>query len=235
MTYLPDPRAPKRKRALEAKARALGVPIPGGFHASVPFVGPGARLLLGEVEIKARLPLTHEFDTPMLRYLFPPPAVPVLRRNVVGVAGWMIRHNAEIGYTQDEPRAYPLERKPLTLLGGGADEWDCSMAVDICYFWAGVPASHCPMGNAYALSGNTQTLFDHGRGIAISNAQLADVVIWGHDGATHHAALVIADAGTADPLLMSHGREACPCAVRFSAENAAQAGRPASWRTYLGG
>ncbi len=68
----------RRKRALRAKAMALGVPVPRGFNL-VPFVGPYTRELIRRVQRKVwpKLAVTGEFDARMLALLFPPPIVTV--------------------------------------------------------------------------------------------------------------------------------------------------------------
>lgn len=226
-----DPRAPGRKRALESEARALKLPVPPGFHAWTPYVGAACRKLIVEVETALHLAIDGEFGPPLLRVLFPPPSTAKLRGLVVGVGEWGIRHHAQFVYTQDARRTHGLSLAPLSQ--GLAT--DCSMWTDIAYKWAGVPASHCPMGNAYKAWGNTETLLNACRGLpSVSHLKLADIVVWGVRGATHHAAFVIDDAGTANPLLCSHGHQGGPEAVRFVDENYAQEGRPATPVTILG-
>jgi cell wall-associated NlpC family hydrolase len=90
---------------------------------------------------------------------------------------------------------------------------DTSSFVTWCYRQAGAPD---PNGIGYDGSGFTGTLLAHMRHIPQSRVRPGDLVVWG-SGSGRHVALVV-KAGK-DPLLASHGSEAGPRLVSFSAEN----------------
>jgi len=110
----------------------------------------------------------------------------------------------------------PLRRTlPLTT--------DCSGFATLCYFLAGAPD---PNGLDYTGQGYTGTLLRHLPHIGRAAVQRGDIVVWGRYPG-HHCAVVL-EPGE-DPLLASHGSEGGPVELRFSAEQPAQAGRPATW------
>lgn len=229
-----DLRAPRRKRAAAAWAVAHHEPLPAGLRTATPYTGKPARKLYSLVERTAHLPVNGEWDAALERLLFPPASTAELRRAIAGVGAWGIRHAAQIGYTESAPdRDEFLELAPFTL---PLDPLDCSKWTQLMFFWARVPKSHDPMGTGYRRGGNTEQLLATGRALgSLEDLEIGDGIVWGRKGVTHHAAVKIGPGTSpANPLLCSHGRQACPCAVLFADEDRAQAGRPATPLSWLG-
>lgn len=94
---------------------------------------------------------------------------------------------------------------------------DCSKGVQFLCRWAGCPD---PMGEAYGVYGNSQTLWarlqhrDHP-----GQLQVGDIVTFGVDG-DEHAAMVL-EAGQ-DPLLWSFGHQGAPNSYRLSEDTRPQ-------------
>ena len=134
-----------------------------------------------------------------------------LRAKIVAAARWGIANEPRIHY--GEVRPMPLGRAlPLTT--------DCSGFVTLCYYLAGAPD---PNGLGYSGYGWTGTLLRH---LAETDTPRAgDIVVFGAYPGKHCA---IALAGGRDPLLVSHGMERGPLAIRLSAETAIQQA-PATW------
>jgi hypothetical protein len=137
-----------------------------------------------------------------------------VRDQIVEVARWGVRMRARIHYA--EARPMPLRRTlPLTT--------DCSGFATLCYFLAGAPD---PNGLDYDGEGYTGTLLLHLPHVGAADAQAGDIVVWGRYPGRHCA--VVLEPGD-DPLLASHGAESGPLELRFSVEQRAQPGQPATW------
>ncbi|MBN8466744.1 peptidoglycan-binding protein [Corallococcus exiguus] len=130
-----------------------------------------------------------------------PPAV--LRTKIVAEGLWGVANQDRIHYAQIRPiDGLRLPHKlPLDI--------DCSGFVTLCYKWAGAPD---PNGNRYSGAGYTGTLEAHMLHIPLSQVQPGDLCLW----QGKHVSLVI--QGGVDPLLISHGSEAGPYAIRTSAQ-----------------
>jgi hypothetical protein len=94
--------------------------------------------------------------------------------------------------------------------------------VTLCYKWAGAPD---PNGNGYNGAGYTGTLEAHMRHIPQSQLRPGDLCLW----KGKHVSLVVQTG--ADPLLISHGEESGPYAIRFSAQKRGFRGTPLIWLT----
>jgi hypothetical protein len=133
-----------------------------------------------------------------------------LRSAIVAVARWGIAHAGAIHYEELRPidGLHRVRQLPLRT--------DCSGFVTLCYAWAGAPD---PNGLGFSGQGYTGTLLQHLQPVPLDGVQPGDVVVWGPPPGIH-AALVLEPG--ADPLLCSHGREAGPLELAFSAETRAQ-------------
>jgi hypothetical protein len=143
-----------------------------------------------------------------------------IREKVVQFARWGIDNEPQIHYKQlrpmdgiDQPQKLPLQT-------------DCSGFVTLCFKWAGAPD---PNGSRFNGQGYTGTMLQACAHVAKSAAQPGDLVIWGPPPG-HHVAMVI-EAGP-DPLLVSHGQDKGPAAIRFSVETKYQSG-PVTWLSCL--
>ena len=137
-----------------------------------------------------------------------------VRAEIVEVARWGVRNAARIHYA--EARPMPLRRTlPLAT--------DCSGFATLCYFLAGAPD---PNGLGYIGQGYTGTLLRHLPHVAAAAVQEGDIVVWGRYPGRHCA--VVLEPGV-DPVLASHGSEAGPLELRFSAERLAHAEQPVTW------
>lgn len=147
----------------------------------------------------------------------PTPAPAGLREKIVAEGLWGVANQDQIHYSQIRPIDGIRLRHKLPLY------IDCSGFVTLCYEWAGAPD---PNGNRYNGAGYTDTLEAHMQHIPLSQVQPGDLCLW--EG--KHVSLVI-QAG-ADPLLISHGSEAGPYAIRTSAQKQwYPAGTPLIWLT----
>jgi NlpC/P60 family len=63
-------------------------------------------------------------------------------------------------------------------------------------------------------------LLEHCRHIPRAAVRRGDLVVWSSAEKSEHVAVVV--TGGKDPMLVSHGTDAGPVAIRFSAENAIQ-------------
>ena len=165
-------------------------------------------------------PLPPDFEARRKAYERAKAAAAGIRTQIVANARWGVAHEPEIHYAKTRPidghgHAHKL---PLTT--------DCSGFVTDCYEWAGAPD---PNGNGFNGLGFTGTMLAHCRHIPASAVQGGDLVIWGLPPG-EHVALVL-EPGR-DPLLASHGQEAGPIAISFSAESAAHH-PPATWLSCL--
>lgn len=143
-----------------------------------------------------------------------------VREQIVAVGRWGIQHEPQIHYRQSRPIDGLHEPYKLPL------STDCSGFLTLCYAWAGADD---PNGLGYSGQGYTGTLLQHMKHIPKSAVQPGDLVVWGPPPG-QHAALVL-EAG-ADPLLVSHGQEKGPLAIRFSVESRYQP-PPAAWLSSL--
>jgi peptidoglycan hydrolase-like protein with peptidoglycan-binding domain len=142
------------------------------------------------------------------------------RAAIVEHGRWGIAHEPQIHYQQSRPIDGLGHPRKLPL------NTDCSGFVTDCYNWAGAPD---PNGRKYNGEGFTGTLLATGRRITKSQARPGDLVVYG-PGTGHHVCMVL-EAGE-DPLLVSHGQEKGPLAIRHSAEVAAQP-PPVTFLSYL--
>lgn len=143
-----------------------------------------------------------------------------LRDAIVGHARWGIANEPQIHYKQLRPMDGLATPRQLPL------QTDCSGFVTLCYKWAGAPD---PNGLNFSGQGYTGTMLQACSHITQSAARPGDLVIWGAPPG-NHVAMVI-EAG-ADPLLVSHGQEKGPIAIKFSVETQYQP-KPVTWLTRL--
>lgn len=139
-----------------------------------------------------------------------------VRAAVVGNARWGGAHEPQIHYTETAGRDDWLNRTPRAL----PMSTDCSGFVTACYKWAGAPD---PNGLGYHQLGYTGTLLSHSskHGKIILNpskARPGDLIVIG-PGTGDHVVVVIEQG--ADPLVVSHGKEAGPVVQRLSVDNRA--------------
>jgi cell wall-associated NlpC family hydrolase len=218
MGFPVDPRAPARKRALEAHARLLHPPLlpPKDWNASVPWVGKSARVYLKEFQTRVGLPITAEFDGPTLAVLFPSSQSERWRAAIVANAKWGVLNKDAIHYSQSgarmaavhEPRHLPLYT-------------DCSAFITLCYSWAGAPD---PNGLRYNGYGFTGTMLWNCRHIQPTQAKPGDIIVFGNYPGTH-AVVIVGNAGFINPLCVSHGQEAGPILVELTVEKQYHAGQ----------
>jgi hypothetical protein len=143
-----------------------------------------------------------------------------VRDRIVEFARWGVANEPQIHYQQLRPMDGVKQPRKLPL------QTDCSGFVTLCYAWAGGPD---PNGLGFNGQGYTGTMLQRCAHIAQSAAKNGDLVIWGPPPG-HHVAMVM-EAGP-DPLLVSHGQEKGPVAIRFSVENQYQSG-PVTWLSCL--
>lgn len=145
------------------------------------------------------------------------------RERIVTFARWGALNTAAIHYAQVRPMDHlnMVEALPWTT--------DCSEFVTTIYKWAGAPD---PNGRGYDGLGYTGTMLDHGVSIPLFQVRKGDVVIWGSFPG-HHTAVFTEDGSAGDPLIVSHGSERGPLELRLSNENAAQGGRPTTFKRYV--
>jgi cell wall-associated NlpC family hydrolase len=141
-----------------------------------------------------------------------------LREAIVAHARWGIANEAAIHYQQLRPMDGLAQPRKLPL------QTDCSGFVTLCYKWAGAPD---PNGCGFNGQGYTGTMLQRCTHISKSAAKVGDLVVWGPPPGRHVAMMI--EAGP-DPLLVSHGQEKGPCAVRFSAACQYQP-TPVTWLT----
>jgi cell wall-associated NlpC family hydrolase len=145
-----------------------------------------------------------------------PPAPAGVRKKIVAEGKWGANNKARIHYQQKRPIEGLKQPHKLPL------NIDCSGFVTLCYKWAGAPD---PNGNGYNGAGYTGTLEAHMRHIPQSKLQPGDLCLW----KGKHVSLVVQTG--ADPLLISHGEESGPYAIRFSAQKRGFRGTPLIWLT----
>lgn len=139
-----------------------------------------------------------------------------IREKIVANARWGIENEPQIHYEQARPIDGHKQPSKLPL------RTDCSGFVTLCYEWAGASD---PNGLAFSGLGFTGTLLTGCRQIPKSAVQAGDLVVWGASPG-HHVALVLEPGD--DPLLVSHGQEKGPVAIRFSVETKYQPA-PVTW------
>ena len=143
-----------------------------------------------------------------------------LREAIVAHARWGIANEGAIHYQQLRPMDGIGQPRKLPL------QTDCSGFVTLCYKWAGASD---PNGCGFNGQGYTGTMLQACTHISQSAAKVGDLVIWGPPPG-RHVAMVI-EPGP-DPLLVSHGQEKGPCAVRLSAASRYQPA-PVTWLSCL--
>lgn len=142
------------------------------------------------------------------------------RHKTVEYGLWGIRNERSIHYAQYRPMDLMGDLLHLPVYN------DCSEFVTKAYKYGGLPD---PNGWHFGGIGNTETLLQHMREISKENIRLADLIVWGNLPNSHHVAMVI-ELGR-DPVLVSHGQERGPLAIRFSTEHRYQNYRTAHWLT----
>jgi peptidoglycan hydrolase-like protein with peptidoglycan-binding domain len=147
-----------------------------------------------------------------------PTPVSGLREKIVAEAQWGLSNAGGIHYRQLRPMDGINQRHKLPL------DTDCSGFVTLCYKWAGAGD---PNGLGFNGQGYTGTLLGYLTAVTQSQVKAGDLVLWSRNGAGKHVALVL-EPGS-DPLLVSHGEEAGPYTVRFSASNRYHAGDSVHW------
>jgi hypothetical protein len=145
-----------------------------------------------------------------------PPPPSALRKKILAEGKWGVTNKARIHYQQKRPIDGIHQRHKLPL------NTDCSGFVTLCYKWAGAPD---PNGNGYNGAGYTGTLEAHMRHIPQSRLRPGDLCLW----KGKHVSLVIQTG--ADPLLVSHGSEKGPYAIRLSGQKPGFPGTPLIWLT----
>lgn len=150
----------------------------------------------------------------------PVPPAAALRADIVGKARWGVAHEPQIHYAQVRPM-------PASLALALEHPIDCSAFVTLCYKDAGAPD---PNGLAYNGSGYTGTLLGHCRHISSTQAQAADLVVFGSGTGTH--VVLITETGS-DPLVASHGWDGGPQELRLSTESHYHAGEPITFLACL--
>lgn len=138
----------------------------------------------------------------------------VIRNKIVAWAKWGVAHEPQIHYSMSSSRDDWLGMRP----GALPLTTDCSGFVTACYRWSGAKD---PSNFGYRYVGYTGSLLDNGDTIPVWQADPGDLVIWGSFPG-HHVAVILDVTNHADPLLVSHGREAGPNLIRLSAETRAQ-------------
>lgn len=94
---------------------------------------------------------------------------------------------------------------------------DCSSIWTMFGCWSGAPD---PNGNDYNGVGFTGTMLANLDEIPLRDAQLADLIVGG-PGTGDHVWGIVGDAGSNNPLCVSHGQERGPIVVRHAIEVAA--------------
>jgi cell wall-associated NlpC family hydrolase len=145
------------------------------------------------------------------------------RAEIVAYWRWTIANEAKWHYAQERPMERLHDKKGLQQLPRTAD---CSEHFTDGYAFAGALD---PNGANFAGTGFTGTLIANGYQVPKSEAQPGDAVIFGSNPG-HHVCGVLVPGD--DPLLVSHGQERGPFAIRFSQEAAFQSG-PARFFRYL--
>jgi hypothetical protein len=109
-----------------------------------------------------------------------------------------------------EVRPLPVTLKPIV-------RSDCSFFVKLMYWIAG---GRDPMNTGYSEYGNSITLFEQGRHIALKDVLVGDVAVWGVEGESHAAIFVepgITLLKDFNPLMVSMGGPGTPQVIRLNA------------------
>lgn len=131
---------------------------------------------------------------------------------MVSNCNWGVAHNAEIHYAETRPIPINIPKYYLPFTT------DCSGFVTIMAKWSGAAD---PSGLGYNGQGYTGTLLDHLPHITKQESLPGDLVVLAPPPG-HHV-VVLVEAGTvADPLVVSHGREADPDRTLLSVQIAGQ-------------
>lgn len=142
------------------------------------------------------------------------------RQHMAALMDWLVHEQALIDYRQARPMTTAtIREQPLAdqFKAGKRISTDCSETVTLICRLAGLAD---PNGQNYNGYGFTGTMLGHLPHYTYpSGADIGALVVFG-PGDGHHVCLV-RKAGK-DPLLFSHGNQAGPVFVRFSAEKAAQ-------------
>ena len=146
------------------------------------------------------------------------------RAAVVAKAELMIAQAAFIDYDMERP--FPiLTTSDLKALNATKKvAFDCSASVVNAFQGSG---AHDPSGFNYSGNGNTETMmtFLSNHYTDVVAAHPAALIVFNADGplAQQHVCLVLAQG--LNPWLMSHGSDAGPIKIRYSAELAVHPGR----------
>lgn len=177
--------------------------------------GPKGGLIIRHAHNLKKLPaLIRRFKKVTVQEAAGPPVS--VRAAIVGNARWGAANEPRIHYTETDGRDDWLNRSARSL----PMSTDCSGFVTACYKWAGAPD---PNGLGYHRLGYTGTLLSHAKAHGqiltdVSKARAGDPIVigWGKDGEGAHVVTVIQSG--ADPLVVSHGKEAGPVIQRLSVD-----------------
>lgn len=139
-----------------------------------------------------------------------------VRNGIVSWLNWGADNEPLIHYSQD----LNLRMAAVHTPGALPLETDCSGFYTLCCAWAGAPD---PNGNDYDGHGFTGTVRAHCPQISLRDAQPGDPIVYGPGTGTHMVGIV-SGAGTANPIVVSHGQERGPFQVRHSVEVASHSG-----------
>lgn len=135
-----------------------------------------------------------------------------VRDDIVSHALWGADNERDIHYSMVHDRFSALHHPRMLPMTA-----DCSsFYTDICA-WSGAPD---PNGLGYNGTGYTGTILDYLPDIDIRDALIGDPIVYGPSNGDH-IVVIVADAGTSNPLTVSHGQERGPIQVRHSIEVAA--------------
>jgi hypothetical protein len=147
------------------------------------------------------------------------------RTHAQSVMRWLIGYNTLIGYDSNPAVVRPMpgigwtEQHLASLFFTGKTlTTDCSGMVCLVCKFAGFGD---PTGNGYDGQGNSNAMYEHLQHYTDPRRTgVGAICVFGPDGADH-AAMVMDSAGSANPLLFSHGSADGPKAVWFTDEAAA--------------
>jgi hypothetical protein len=132
---------------------------------------------------------------------------PSVRHRIVAWALWSVHHAAQIHYTENlDPHLGPVRSEWDGKRPGALPIYtDCSGLDTYCYYAARAPD---PNGYHYRQVGNTATALAHAHTVSedIRIGQLGDLVVVGPGGGAHEV-VIVGDAGSANPWVVSHGYE----------------------------
>lgn len=176
--------------------------------------GPKGGLIIRHALNLKKLPaLVRRFKKVTVQEAAGPPVS--YRPAIAGNARWGAdpANEPRIHYTETDGRDDWLHRSARSL----PMSTDCSGFVTACYKWAGAPD---PNGLGYHRLGYTGTLLDHARKHGkllndVSKARPGDLIVVGPGTGLH---VVVCIQAGADPLVVSHGKEAGPVIQRLSVD-----------------